>query len=100
MTIISLEKLLNSTSPGSLETLVQKAQEMDRLTSALRRKMPANLSDNIVAASIRDGSQLVVIASSSAWASKLRFEERELIEAANAAGASVDCCRVTVSRIA
>ena len=43
--------------------------------------------------------ELVVICRSSAWASRLRFEEASLIDAARAHGASVDKVSVRVARV-
>ena len=98
MSIISLEKLLKSGQSGDLDKIVQVAKDMDKLTSAVRQSLAPDLAENIIAASIREESELVVIVSSSAWASKLRFEEAELIAAARSAGAVVETCRVSVSR--
>ena len=98
MSIIRLEKLLKSSPSGDLENIVQTAQYMDRLTTALRAGLEPDLADNVIAASVRDGDELVVIASTSAWASKLRFDESRLLEAARGAGADVEYCRVTVSK--
>jgi hypothetical protein len=98
MSIISLEKLLKSGQSGDLEKIVQIAQDMDKLTSAVRQGLAPDLSENVIAASVRGDSQLVITASSSAWASKIRFEEATLLRLANHAGAQVDSLRVSVSR--
>ena len=82
MSIISLEKLLKSGSDGPLDKVVQSAQYMDKLTTAIRAGLSQDLAENVIAASLRDEGELVVVASSSAWAAKLRFEEVRLIECA------------------
>ena len=52
----------------------------------------------IVAANVREGGELVVIAASSAWASRLRYESDALLEAARAAGVETTVCRVRVTQ--
>jgi hypothetical protein len=98
MSIISLEKLLKSGQSSDLDKIVQVAQDMDKLTSAMREGLAPELAENVIAASLRGDSQLVITASSSAWASKIRFEEATLLRLANDAGTRVDSLRVSVSR--
>ena len=98
MSIISLEKLLKSDSGGALEDMVQTAQDMDKLTSMLQQGLEADLAVNLIAASLRDSGELVLIASSSAWAAKMRYEAEKMMEIVRQSGAEVENCRVTVSR--
>jgi hypothetical protein len=51
-----------------------------------------------VAANVRENGDLVVIAASSAWASRLRYETETLLKAAQTAGIDAATCRVRVSR--
>jgi len=98
MSIISLEKLLKSDSGGTLEDMVQTAQYMDELTSMLQRGLEPDLAVNLIAASLRDSGELVLIASSSAWAAKIRFETEKMMDLVRQSGATVTTCRVTVSK--
>lgn len=98
MTIIRLEKLLKTGSGGALDEIIQRAQNMDELTMALRAVLPADAAQNLLAANLRDDGELVLICSSSAWASRLRFESDSLMAAARAAGLTVSSCRVSVSQ--
>lgn len=98
MPIIRLEKLLKSGSGSALEDMVQTAQYMDELTSMLQQDLDPDLAVNLRAASLRDNGELVLIASSSAWASKIRFEAEKLMEVVRRSGAKVESCRVSVSR--
>ena len=94
----SLENLLNPNEDGDLGDVVRRAREMGELTERLRQSLPTDMADGIEAASIRDPGELVVLASSPAWAAKLRFETEKLQQAAERAGASVSHCTVRVSR--
>jgi hypothetical protein len=98
MPIIRLEKLLKSGSGSALDDMVQAAQYMDELTSMLQQDLDPDLAVNLRAASLRDDGELVLIASSSAWASKIRFEAEKLMEVVRRSGKDVASCRVVVSK--
>ena len=98
MSIIRLEKLLKSGSGSALEDMVQTAQNMDELTTRLRLELNPDLADNLLAASLHEDGELVLIASTSAWASKIRFEAEKMMGAARHSGAIVERCRVVVSK--
>ncbi len=98
MTIIRLEKLLKTGASGTLDEIIQRAQNMDDLTTALRAEMPPDAGPNLLAANLRENGELVLIFASSAWASRLRFESDSLMAAARAAGRTVSSCRVSVSQ--
>jgi len=98
MSLKKIDKLLNSQGEHPLENLVQRAQQMDDLATALRRQLPAAKADQIMAASLRDDGELVVICDNSAWAARLRFESAALLEAARAEGYDAQRCRVRVGR--
>ena len=97
MSIIRLEKLLNTGSGGPLGEIVQRAQNMDQLTAAMRSVLPEEAQSQLLAANLRENGELVLICSSSSWAARLRFEGEQLIEAARLTGADVNKCRVKVS---
>ena len=98
MTIIRLEKLLKAGTGGTLDKIIQRAQNMDALTTALRAALPEDAGQNLLAANLREDGELVVICASSAWASRLRFESDKLMEVARNAGLTVNSCRVSVSQ--
>jgi len=93
-----LDKLLKPGSGGSLEKIIQTAQLMDTLTSALRDVLAADLAANLLAASLRENRELVVVCGSPAWASRIRFESDTLLAAARNAGFDAETVRVRVSR--
>lgn len=97
MSIIRLEKLLRTGSGGALQKIVQRAQNMDDLTTALRAFLPADAQSHLLAANLRENGELVLICSTSSWAARLRFESDQLIEAARMTGAVVNSCKVKVS---
>ena len=93
-----LKNLLNPSNDGDLGDLVRRAREMGELTDALARALPEDLARGIVAANVREGGELVVVAATSAWASRLRYEADALLEAARSTGIEVHACRVRVSQ--
>jgi len=97
MAVTRLENLLKSGNSSRLDKIVQTAQSMQVLAEALRRDLPAELGREIESASLRDG-RLTVLASSPAFAPRLRFEADRLLASARAAGAKVETCNVRVRR--
>jgi hypothetical protein len=98
MSVKSLDNLLNLNNDGGLGELVRHAREMGELVDLLQMSLPADQAGSIVAANIRGDGQLVVLASSSAWASRLRFETEPLMAAARKSGNDVSSCVVRVGR--
>ena len=97
MTVKRLDKLLQEGSGKPLEKLIQHAQNMDSLAARLRAVLPADLAAELSAANLRDDGELVVVCTSSAWASRLRFESECLLAVAAEGGEAVTHCRVVVS---
>ena len=93
-----LENLLKPGAGGNLEKIIQTAQSMDSLTGALRGVVAPELGENLLAANVREDGELVVVCSSSAWASRIRFEADTLIAAAVDAGFDAASLHVSVSR--
>ena len=100
MSIIRLDKLLKSATGSRLDNVVQSAQIMDDLTTLLRNALDPDLAQGLIAANIRENGELVLIASSSEWASRLRFESEKLMQAASTPERIVSSCKVRVSRSA
>ena len=98
MTIKRLENLLNPNDDGDLADIIRHARDMGKLVQILQKSLPAEEAGSIVAANIRDPGELVVLASSSAWASRLRFETDTLIAAARKSGVEAYTCTVRVAR--
>jgi len=96
MSITRLDKLLKSGPDDRLDRIIQRAQDIDALTSALRARLPVEMAENLLSANVHDNGELVLVCSTSAWASRLRFESNALITAANKAGHSARACKVTV----
>ena len=98
MSFKRLENLLNTGAGDGLNKLVQHAQQMDALTGALRAVLPGETARNLVAANLREDGELVLICASPAWASRMRFESKNLVCAARRAGFAAQSMRVSVSR--
>ncbi|MDA0705504.1 MAG: DciA family protein [Proteobacteria bacterium] len=98
MTEKRLEKLLMLSNNGGLGDIIRHAREMGDLVQALQKALPEDQALAISAANIRDDGTLVVLASSSAWAARLRFESERLMAAARGSGKTVLSCSVRVGR--
>jgi hypothetical protein len=97
MAIIRLDKLLNSPSSGRLEEIIRRARQNQDLTELVKSHINKELADGLVSVSVQK-DELVVIASSSAWAARLRFEADALLRAARAETAGIARCQVRVAR--
>ena len=98
MSLKSLENLLKTSQDKGLGDVIQHARDMGDLVQILQDSLPESQRNAISAANIRDDGELVILASSSAWASRLRYEADTLLAAAAAAGHSVSQCSVRVAR--
>ena len=93
-----LKNLLNPSDSGDLGQIVRRAREMGELTHALSTALPDEFAGAIVAANVREDGDLVVIAASSAWASRLRYESDVLLAAARNTGVDPTGYRVRVTQ--
>ena len=93
-----LKNLLNSSAGGELGDIVRRARKMGELTHVLCNGLPDEYAGAIVAANLREDGDLVIIAASSAWASRLRYETDALLAAAREAGLSPSACRIRVTQ--
>ena len=98
MSTKQLGNLLNPRNNGDLGDLVRRAREMGELTGVLVRALPDEQAMGVVAANVREDGELVVIAATSAWASRLRYESETLLKAAQSAGIKAHTCRIRVSQ--
>lgn len=98
MPIIRLEKLLKSNTGGALDKIIRTAQHMEELTTLLKQDLPPDLAANLLAASLRENGEMILIVNSSAWASRFRFEADTLMKIARRSGATISSCKVTVSK--
>jgi len=93
-----LKNLLNPCSGGELGDIVRRAREMGELTHVLSKGLPDDFAGAIVAANLREDGDLIVIAASSAWASRLRYEADTMLAAARDSGLDPTVCRVRVAQ--
>jgi len=93
-----LKNLLNPSNHGELGDVIKRAQRMGELTELIAAALPPDERQAIVAANVREGGELVVICSTSAWASRLRYQADTMLKAARDAGVSATACRVRVSQ--
>ena len=94
----NLKNLINSKSSSELDKIIQTTADMQLLTTALKEVVTQEISEHLVAANVRDNGELVVICTSSAWASRLRFESKTLISTAQNSGFDASRIRVTVTQ--
>ena len=98
MSTTKLGDLLNPSNDRGLGDIVRRAQDMGDLTGALSRAVGDEMAGHVVAANVRENGELVVLVSSSAWASRLRFEADKLLDAAVRHGTDAASVTIRVAR--
>ncbi len=93
-----LDQLINTGNNSELAEVIKRAEKAGKLVDALQRALPAEAGASIVAANIRDDGTLVVLARSSAWASRLRYEAAAMLAALETRGMPASRCEVRVAR--
>lgn len=83
------------TECGSFASLAKKAGELDALDRALRQTLPTPLREQVRFAHLRNG-RLVFLASSPAWASRLRLMQAQILATAHTIGARASSVTVKV----
>jgi hypothetical protein len=81
---------------GAFARLASKAAELDALDRALRQTLPTSLRNQVRFAQLR-GDRLVFLASSPAWASRLRLMQAQLLATAHALGTRAGSVTVKVA---
>src|ERR1700744_2094976 len=81
---------------GPIASLARKARELEALDRALRQTLSSPLREQVRFANLRD-DRLVFLASSPAWASRLRLQQTQILAAARAIGANAGSVTVKVA---
>lgn len=80
---------------GSFATLAKRAGVLEALDRALRQTLPSPLREQVRFANLRN-DRLVFLASSPAWATRLRLMQTQILAAAHAIGTSASSVTVKV----
>ncbi|WP_449427547.1 DciA family protein [Rhodanobacter umsongensis] len=81
---------------GSFATLARKAGALEALDRALRQTLPSPLREQVKFADLRH-DRLVFLASSPAWASRLRLMQTQILATARAIGTCASSVTVKVA---
>ncbi len=81
---------------GSFASLAEKASALEALDRALRQTLPSPLRQQVRFANLRN-DRLVFLASSPAWASRLRLMQTQILASARAIGACASSVTVKVA---
>ncbi len=84
------------TACAGLSKLFSQARELETLDRRLREPLPRQLSEQVRLASIH-GPRIVFVASTSAWASRLRMQQRRILETAHTLGITARSLLVKVA---
>lgn len=80
---------------GSFAELARKAHALEALDRALRQTLPLPLRDQVRFADLRQ-QRLVFLATSPAWATRLRLAQGQILASAHAIGVAASAIKVKV----
>ena len=80
---------------GSFAELARKARALEALDRALRQTLPLPLRDQVRFADLRQ-QRLVFLATSPAWATRLRLAQAQILASAHAIGVAASAIKVKV----
>ena len=72
-------RLVDLLQGSRLGDIVQRSRDAESLTCRVQRLLPDDLAAHVVGVTLKD-DRLVILADSSAWAARLRFHARDLME--------------------
>ena len=75
----SLQEILSDDAGSLLTRLARQQSDNDTLLSRVRALLPSQFAQHLVAVTYRE-QILVLIADSSAWANRIRFENEQICE--------------------
>jgi hypothetical protein len=81
---------------NNLESIIQRAKEMDNLKKMLRNVLNKEAAKHLISANIRRNGELVLLCNSSAWGSKIRFDQEKLLKIAQTKWKFLTSCRVKI----
>ena len=93
-----LDQLLDPGINDDLGKLVSRALNMGHIAQILRKALPDEAAAGVHSVNLHGDGVLVVLATTPAWAARLRFETAKMLEAVCAAGVEATGCRVRVRR--
>ncbi|MCE5231904.1 MAG: DciA family protein [Mizugakiibacter sp.] len=82
----------------SVAALAERARELDRMDQRLRQTLPVPLRDQVRFADVRNG-RVVFLASSPAWASRLRLAQAQILSTARTLGVRAESVTVKVATL-
>ena len=92
----SLSELI-AAKTGALSGLADQARLREDLSDYLRKSLPPELAEGFVHCNLGERNTLVIVASTPAWASRLRFESNRFIELCAAQGTPVMTVKIRVA---
>ena len=81
---------------NNLESIIKRAKEMDNLKKMLRNVLDKEAAKHLISANIRRNGELVLLCNSSAWGSKIRFDQEKLLKTAQTKWKFLTSCRVKI----
>jgi|TARA_B110000263_G_scaffold28844_1_gene21953 hypothetical protein len=99
MSLNKLKKILSSESHNNLDSIVQRAKNMEELRFILKKTLSDDAAQHLIACNIRSSGKLIILCNSNAWATKFRYQSTLFLSAARKRFPSISDCQIKVTNI-
>tara|TARA_B100001996_G_scaffold330893_1_gene279268 strand:+ start:327 stop:650 length:324 start_codon:yes stop_codon:yes gene_type:complete len=98
MSFIKLKKILNSKGNDTLDNLLQRVKDIQKLQDIVAECFDKDTASHIAGCNIDDGGKLTILCDSSSWQSKIRFSQEPVLNKIREKYPFVTFCEVKVSK--
>ena len=97
MSFIKLKTILRSKRNDTLDNLLQRVKDIQRLQDIVAGNFDKETASHIVGCNIDDGGKLIILCDSGSWQSKIRFSQETVLNHVRKKYPFVTFCEVKVS---
>ena len=97
MSFIKLKTILRSKGNDTLDNLLQRVKDIQRLQHIVMESFDRETASHIAGCNIDDGGKLIIFCDSGSWQSKIRFSQETVLNHVRKKYPFVTFCEVKVS---
>ncbi len=97
MSFTKLKTILNSKSNDTLDNLLQRVKDIQKLQDIISESFDKETASHIAVCNIDDGGKLTIFCDSGSWQSKIRFSQETVLKKIRKKYPFVTFCEVKVS---
>jgi len=97
MSFIKLKTILRSKDNDTLDSLLQRVKDIQKLQHIVMESFDRETASHIVGCYIDDGGKLIILCDTGSWQSKIRFSQETVLNHVRKKYPFVTFCEVKVS---